>query len=177
MLIRVPDPSLVVLCGPAASGKSTFARAHFLETAVVSSDRCRAMIADDEANIGVSRDAFELFHETIEARLKHRRLTVADSTTIRPDARRTLRQIARRRDVPVTIIMFDLTPQTCAHWDERRSRRVGRSVIDRQWDRFQQALRAAPGEGYDQVVVLREADLNSVRVEIDRSRQSPATSH
>src|SRR5438445_9081066 len=57
MVVRVPDPSLVVLCGPAGSGKTTFARRHFRDTAIVSSDRCRAMIADDEANIRVSREA------------------------------------------------------------------------------------------------------------------------
>jgi len=49
MRLTVPEPCLVILCGPAGSGKSTFAVRNFPETSVVSSDRCRAMIADDEA--------------------------------------------------------------------------------------------------------------------------------
>jgi len=169
MVVRVPDPSLVVLCGPAGSGKTTFARRHFRDTAIVSSDRCRAMIADDEANIRVSRDAFELFHTIIEVRLRHRRLTVADSTALLPEARRMLRQIARRCEVPVIALLLDVPEATCLVWDERRDRRVGRPVIHRQWERFQQALRAVPNEGFDQVVTLDQAELDRTRVEIVNS--------
>lgn len=169
MVVRIPDPSLIILCGPAGSGKTTFALRHFPATAVVSSDRCRAMIADDESNIGVSRDAFELFHQIIGTRLKHRRLTVADSTALQPDARKALRQIARRWDVPVTIILFDVSEETAHKWDERRQRRVGRPVIRRQWDRFQPVLRDASKEGYDRVVILGEEDISKTRVEITRS--------
>src|SRR2546426_6138957 len=106
MVVRVPDPSLVVLCGPAGSGKTTFARRHFRDTAIVSSDRCRAMIADDEANIRVSRDALELFHTIIEMRVRHPPLTVADSTALLPEARRSLRQIARRCEGPVIALLL-----------------------------------------------------------------------
>jgi len=169
MVVRVPDPSLVVLCGPAGSGKTTFARRHFRDTAIVSSDRCRAMIADDEANIRVSRDAFELFHTIIEVRLRHRRLTVADSTALLPEARRMLRQIARRCEVPVIALLLDVPEATCLVWDERRDRRVGRPVIHRQWERFQQALRTIPKEGFDQVVIVDERELNSTQVQIVNS--------
>src|SRR5438128_11983786 len=100
MVVRVPDPSLVVLCGPAGSGKTTFARRHFRDTAIVSSDRCRAMIADDEANIRVSRDAFELFHAINEMRVRHRRLTRAASTGLPPGAGRMLQRIAGRCEGP-----------------------------------------------------------------------------
>lgn len=166
MVVRIPDPSLVVLCGPAGSGKTTFARRHFRETAIVSSDRCRAMIADDEANIRVSRDAFELFHTIIETRVRHQRLTVADSTALQPDARQTLRQIARRGEVPVIAILFDVSEATCQAWDLRRDRRVGRPVIHRQWERFQHVLRTAPDEGFDQVVILGEDELGTMQVQI-----------
>src|SRR2546427_5122507 len=119
MVVRVPDPSLVVLCGPAGSGKTTLARRHFRDTAIVSSDRCRAMIADDESDIRVSRDAFELFHHVIEVRLRHGRLTVADSTALLPDAPRARRQIARRFEVPVIALLLDVPGVTwlvCEHF-------------------------------------------------------------
>ena len=48
MNIKIPKLSLVVLIGASGSGKSTFARKHFLPTEVISSDACRAMVSDDE---------------------------------------------------------------------------------------------------------------------------------
>lgn len=166
MRLTVPEPCLVILCGPAGSGKSTFAVRNFPETSVVSSDRCRAMIADDEASLRASRDAFGLFHEIIELRLRHRRLTVADSTALHPEARRTLRAIARRSGVPVTVVIFDVPEATCRLWDARRDRRVGAGVIRRQWQMLQDALRRIPGEGYDQMVVLGEAEVTKARVDV-----------
>ncbi len=172
MLLPVSDPSLVVLCGPAGSGKTTFARRHFPDTTIVSSDRCRAMIADDEADLRVSPDAFELFHTIIEMRLRRHRLTVADSTALQPEARATLRQIARRGEVPVVAVLFDVPEATCLAWDHRRDRQVGRSVIHQQWERFQQALRAVPDEGFDHVVVVGEGDLTTARITIVKSEET-----
>jgi protein phosphatase len=45
--LPVPELSLVVLVGVSGSGKSTFARAHFSATEVISSDFCRGLVADD----------------------------------------------------------------------------------------------------------------------------------
>lgn len=177
MRVLVPAPCLVILCGPAGCGKSTFARRNFIETAIVSSDRCRAMIADDEASLRVSREAFALFHQIIETRLRHRRLTVANSTALRPEARAELARIARRCRVPTALIVFDVPEATCRRWDARRDRRVGSAVIHRQWQMVQDALRRAPQEGYDQVVILGEADVTRVRVEVRPGLDSSAPAH
>src|SRR5256885_544497 len=169
MVVRVPDPSLVVLCGPAGGGETTFAPRPLRGTTIVSSHRCRALIAHDEANNRVSRDALEPLHTLLEVRVRHRRLTVADSTALLPEARRMLRQIARRCEVPVIALLLDVPEATCLVWDERRDRRVGRPVIHRQWERFQQALRTIPKEGFDQVVIVGERELNSTQVQIVNS--------
>lgn len=166
MQVVVPHGSLVVLCGPAGCGKSTFARRGFPETAIVSADRLRAMIADDEYEQAVSGEAFELFHRIIELRLRRRKLAVADSTALSPEARADLRRLARRAGAPVTIIVFDLPEATCLAWDARRERRVGPAVIRRQWEMLAEALRRIPGEGYDQVVVLGEPDVAAARVDV-----------
>lgn len=44
--IRIPELALVALVGASGSGKSTFARAHFKPTEVISSDYCRALVSD-----------------------------------------------------------------------------------------------------------------------------------
>ena len=48
MHFKIPKLSLVVLMGSSGSGKSTFARKHFLPTEVLSSDDCRGLVSDDE---------------------------------------------------------------------------------------------------------------------------------
>ena len=48
MAIHHRPDALVVVVGATASGKSYWAHGHFLDTQVVSSDRCRALVSDDE---------------------------------------------------------------------------------------------------------------------------------
>lgn len=52
--IEVPELGLIVLLGASGSGKSTFADRHFGPTEVVSSDRCRALVGDDETDQSVT---------------------------------------------------------------------------------------------------------------------------
>lgn len=166
MRIRITAPSLVVLCGPAGSGKSTFAARHFAPTAIVSSDGCRAMLGDDERNLAVSPEAFELFHTIIDRRLRLRRPTVADSTALRSDARRTLLDIGQRHAVPVTLIVFDVSEEQCYLHDTRRERRVGRPVIAQHVRQLQDALRTIPQEGFNAVIMLDDALARTSSVEI-----------
>ena len=78
--IQVPELGLILLCGASGSGKSTFAQSHFAQTEVVSSDQCRALVADDESDQSVTAQAFALLHEIVDKRLEVGRLTVVDAT-------------------------------------------------------------------------------------------------
>src|SRR6202045_3834510 len=69
MKISIPNLSLVVLIGSSGSGKSTFARKHFLPTEVLSSDACRGMVSDEENNQAVTNEAFALLHFIAAQRL------------------------------------------------------------------------------------------------------------
>ena len=93
--ISVPDFALVVLIGATGSGKSSFACKHFLETEIVSSDACRAIVSDDETDLAATADAFDLLNYTAAIRLKRRLMTVIDATSVKREDRAKLVQLAR----------------------------------------------------------------------------------
>src|SRR5215217_1099616 len=94
--ITIPEFALVVLIGASGSGKSTFARSHFLPTEVVSSDFCRGLVADDENAQDATEDAFDLLHTIAGRRMARGRLTVVDATNVQPESRRPLVALARK---------------------------------------------------------------------------------
>jgi predicted kinase len=173
-IIKVPRRTLLVLCGPAGSGKSTFAAQRFVSTNIVSSDHCRAMICDDENNQQVNRDTFELFHFIIQKRLFLSRFTVADSTALQPEARRKLRDLSRRFGYLGCLLIFDIPPEVCLERNKRRHRLVEEQVIPYHTGLLQRALLEAPGEGWEQVHVLGEQDMDAI-VEIEGIRHGPPT--
>jgi predicted kinase len=165
-IIKVPRRTLLVLSGPAGSGKSTFAAQRFAATIIVSSDHCRAMICDDENNQQVNRDAFELFHLIIQKRLFLGRFTVADSTALQPDARRKLRDLSRRFGYLGCLLIFNTSPETCMERNRIRHRLVEEQVIAYHAGLLQRTLLDALQEGWEQVHVLGEQDMDAV-VEIE----------
>lgn len=151
----LPRRTLLVLCGPAGSGKSTFAARHFLETEIVSSDSCRRMVCDDENNQAATRDAFDLFHYILRKRMLLGRFCVADSTALMPQARGNLRQLSRNHGYPGCLLLFDTPLELCLEQDNQRTRRVGESVIRFHVNQMVQALQDIPGEGWERVEIAR----------------------
>lgn len=173
--IALPQRTLIVLCGPAGAGKSTFAR-KFVElhqtqgcklTSIVSSDYCRAMICDDETNQQVNRDTFDLFYYIIRKRLFQGCLTIADSTALQANARQTLIEIAQRYQYHSCLFVFNMSLQTCLAHDQHqtRGRTVGEKVISYHLQILRQALLEIPHEGWDQIHILDEQHCN-VDVEV-----------
>ena len=174
-VLRLVRPSIVVLCGPAACGKSTFAARHFRPTQIISSDRMRALVSDDESDQRYQTEAFALLHFLLEQRLSINRLCVVDSTALTPQARRSLLEIARRHKVPAVVLRFDVPLAVCLERDRQRSRTVGQAAIERQYQLFEQAKAALQQEGFDQIFELSDGDLGNVRFEIVfRPAQRPA---
>lgn len=161
-IITIPRRTLLVLCGPAGSGKSTFAAQRFASTTIVSSDHCRAMICDDENNQKVNRDTFELFHLIIQKRLSLGRFTVADSTALQPDARRKLRDLSRHYGYFGCLLIFNIPPEICIERNRRRHRLVEERVIPYHIDLLQHAILDTPREGWELIHILGEQDMNVI---------------
>ncbi len=145
MTLSFPPVCLIVLCGASGSGKSTWALRHFRASQVVSSDSCREMVVDNAASQSANDDAFALFHQWIALRLKNRRLTVADSTALKPSARDRLIALAHAARVPVHVVAFDVPLDEAIRRDaERTERSVGERVVTRHRATLEQALRELP---------------------------------
>ena len=164
--LPVPANALVICCGPAASGKTTFAERNFRPTQIVSSDKCRALVGDDEDNQAISGRAFDLFYRIIEHRLALGRLTVADSTAIATRARRALRRLARKYGRPAVLIAFDVSLAACQRNNSARVRRVPSDVIRRQRARFREEARRFAQEGYSVVYRLDASTVGAARVQV-----------
>ncbi len=162
-VIDVPELSLVVLIGASGSGKSTFARAHFAPTEVISSDFCRGLVADDENDQSASRDAFDVLHFIASKRLAAGRLTVIDATNVQPESRKELIRLAREHDVLPVAIVLDLPERVCIGRNATRAdRQFGPHVIRRQRDQLRRSLRGLEKEGFRRVHVLRsEAEVSA----------------
>lgn len=162
--IKLPHLAVLVLAGPAGTGKSTFATRHFLPTQVVSSDRIRGWISDDESDQSVSGPAFELLHDLLTKRLAAGRLTVVDSTALAAQARRELLRDAHRYNVPTILILFRGDRELCLARDAQRARQVGVAVIDRQLQQLDETLRRMAGEGFDRIYILEPGDVDRVQI-------------
>ena len=155
MNIELPVPSLAVLIGPSGSGKSTFAARHFRPTEVVASDRCRAMVSDDESDQSATADAFALLNAIVSARLRRGRITVADATSVQPRARRSLLQLAQSGDCPAVAIVFNLDERICQERNAARAdRQTPRRAIAGQRRDLSRSLKGLRKEGFRQVYIL-----------------------
>ncbi len=164
--LQIPDPSLILLIGPSGSGKSTFAARHFLPTEVVSSDRCRAAISDDESDQTVNAAAFALLHQIARTRLSVGKLTVIDATNLQFRARRPLLRMARQYRLPIIAIVFKTTINACLEQNRARSDRfVTEDVIEQHVRELSGALSRIEHEGYARIYLLDETTVNDVVIE------------
>jgi protein phosphatase len=157
--LAIPTPSLVLLIGASGSGKSTFARRHFLPTEVISSDGCRGLVSDDETSQDATADAFDVLHYVAAKRLKRGRLTVIDATNVQREARASLVRLAREYHILPVAIVLNLPGRLCRERNlARPDRNFGPHVIHRQTEALRQSLRDLNREGFRYVYVLNSPE-------------------
>jgi len=169
-IIKCPPRSLIILCGPAGSGKSTFAKKHFVQEQVVSSDACRALVCDDPANIEASADAFDVLYSIVRARMKFERITIVDATTLTKESRKRLLNIAKEYDAPTTLIFFQVPLEICLERNRARDRFVPVEVIERHCQLAEKAAGQVEQEGFSQVHFLQPAEIDNASLMMDFSR-------
>ena len=155
MIIKIPEPSLVLLIGPSGSGKSTFASKHFKPTEILSSDFCRGLVSDDETDQTATNDAFEVLRFIAAKRLAVGKLTVIDATNVQVDARKPLLALAREYHYLTVAIVFKMPAKLCQERNEARSDRdLKPHVIRQQNQQLRRSLRNLKREGFRHFVYV-----------------------
>ena len=150
--VNLPSPCVVLLVGPGASGKSTWASEHFPAGTVVSSDRLRALVGTGEDDIAASTDAFALLEDVVRRRLARRLTTVIDTLGLDADRRRAWLALARAHDLPCVAVAFDTPAAMCRERNRQRDKRIPADVLTGQLRTFAAVRDGLPAEGYDAVL-------------------------
>jgi protein phosphatase len=161
--IDIPVPSVVVLIGASGAGKSSFARSLFKPTEILSSDRFRAFVSDNENNQDATADAFQLLYLVARKRLRRKRLCVIDATNIRERDRAGYVALAREFACPAVAIILDPGLDVCIERTISRSDRdISQEIVRRQYSELQRSLHSLNREGYFQLWYLRDASPSAV---------------
>jgi protein phosphatase len=177
MKITIPELALVTLIGASGSGKSTFARQHFWPTEIISSDRCRGLVADDETDQSASQDAFDVVHYIAAKRLARGRLTVIDATNTQANDRQHLLRLAREYHCMPVAIVLNLPASIChARNRQRPDRQFGEHVVQRHVQNIQRSLKGLQREGFRQVYSLNSLEQIEA-VELTRQPLWPNKKH
>lgn len=183
--LTLPRRSLIVLCGPAGVGKSTFAgdvarRNGLAATAVVSSDACRLMLCDETDSLTDAQGAtlqpntFRLFLTVVDMRMSIGRPALADGVNLHRELRTELIGLARTHDYRSTLVVFDRSLDMCLTQNEQRAaaRRIPERQIRAQRQALDELLPRLADEGWDHVVVL-DGQRRSVRIHLEDEEVSP----
>jgi protein phosphatase len=155
----LPELCLVLLVGVSGSGKSTFARKHFLPSEIVSSDACRGLVSDDENDQAATDGAFALVHAIAAERLKYGKLAVIDATNIQSDARRRLVQLAREFHVLPIAIVIDTPERVCQDRNATRPDRAFGPHVIRNQTKALRRMFPSRKEGLHSTIVLKGDDI------------------
>jgi protein phosphatase len=175
--LRVPRRTLIALCGPAAAGKSTFAARVVAENSLpaaasVSSDACRIQIVDDPWTLPVEQmaslqaDVFRLFAMLIRLRMQYGRPVIADTVNVwsrdmLPEGhRKDLLADAKANAYHTALVVFDIPLEVCVERNRARPEAVRppEQILAYQRDRLNALMPELYSDGWDEIVVVTEAD-------------------
>lgn len=146
------DQKLILLVGPSAAGKSTFAEKYIREnpdTLYLSSDQLRKDLTGDENNQTVNGQVFGIIKSRTDENLKNGKSVLIDAMGLNPKDRKDHLALAAKYNVPCIAYVFERTKEQLVKNQEKRASKGGRRVPDDVIDRMlQKYVRPSHGEGF-----------------------------
>jgi F420-dependent oxidoreductase-like protein len=178
--VRLPTRALVVLIGPSGAGKSDWARRHFRDEQIVSSDELRALVGEGPHDQHAGTDAFDVLDLVLERRLRRGLLTVVDSLGLDTQRRRGWIAAARRHGLACHAVAFDTPAKLCRARNRERERPVPPKVLTAQLRTWGDVRDRLHEDGFDAVhapgpVSVVPATLLDAPAAARRQRQEPVT--
>lgn len=149
--VRLPTRALVVLVGPSGAGKTVWARRHFRDAQIVSTDALRALVGEGPYDQRAGTDAFDVLDLVLERRLRRGLLTVIDSLALDAERRRGWIELAHRHGMPCHAVGFDTPARECRARNRGRERPVPPKVLTGQLKAWEVARDQLAQEGFDAV--------------------------
>lgn len=131
-----PDHALVVMVGMAGGGKSTeiqlrVAAGCYDADDVFELDAYRIKLTGRRGDQSRNAEAVAEWHSDIEKRLAAGKRAIADGTSLTPEYRQVLLDIAARYGATTVAVVVGTPKQVCIDQDARRDEPVGKDVINR----------------------------------------------
>ena len=165
---------MVLLIGAPASGKSTFARNHFAEDTIISSDRLRSSLAA-AATGNWPNDVFAPMHALVEKRVAAGLLAVVDATNTDWMRRSELIRTARIYGRIALAIVFNLPLEICLSANAPRPDRVPAATVRRQVTAIQRDVDRLDLEGFAAASILESReDVDRVDVHVEGGKGGQA---
>ena len=133
---RLPAPSLVVLVGPSAAGKTTWAGEHFAGNEIVSADTLRAMVGTGTEDQEAGTAAFGILETVVDTRFRRDLTTVIDTLGFDDKRRQSWIDRAHKVGIPVYAILFDTPGEECERRNAQRDRPIPKNVLRKQISKF-----------------------------------------
>lgn len=149
-------PTLILLCGLPASGKSTYAE-YFKSnnTIILSSDKLRGELYGNINDVEHNEQVFKELYKRAKKYLLADKNVIIDATNITVKSRRKALSHFKDIDCFTQCKVFAIPYKECLARNKQRNKEVPNEAIKRMYSNFQVPFYE---EGFDRIDIIREAD-------------------
>lgn len=141
-------PTVYVLVGCPASGKSSYSTKFFSNVVIISFDKIREELYGKEDIQGCSSDVFKLYYQKAKDALKMKKSVVLDATNLTKKNRKNIFKELEDINCQFVAIVFQAPLDVCLYRNSQRNKVVPKEVLTRM---YYQYVEPSLDEGFSEV--------------------------